>query len=70
MIPKGQNAFTWRPPEQFTADDRKRQGHNGVAGGKKRAMQQRGMAVLGLKSDPARAPVRYRRVTSPDAPAS
>lgn len=46
-IPPGQNAFTYKPTAVFSKADKRefRYTEQGKAGGAKRAMQQKGMAV-------------------------
>lgn len=62
-IPPGQNAFTYKPKEVFTKEERVAFGYSlrGVNGGAKRAMAQKGQAVYGLKSNPDNAPPERRK---------
>ena len=62
-IPPGQNAFTYKPAEVFSKADKREFSYinRGVAGGAKRALQQKGIAVHGLHIKPENAPLKYRK---------
>ena len=62
-IPPGQNAFTYKPANVFSKADKRdfRYTEQGKAGGAKRAMQQKGIAVHGLHIKPENAPLKYRK---------
>lgn len=62
-IPPGQNAFTYKPTEVFSKADKREFSYTnrGVAGGAKRALQQKGIAVYGLHTKPENAPTEYRK---------
>lgn len=62
-IPKGQNAFTYRPAVAFTAAERKyiEMSSRSQVRGKAQAKRSKGRAVYGLNDNPDNAPPEYKR---------
>lgn len=62
-IPKGQNAFTYRPAAAFTDAERKHMemSSRSQVRGKAQAKRNRGRAVYGLSDNPDNAPPEYKR---------
>jgi len=62
-IPKGQNAFTYKPESVFTPAERRymKLSARGRAQGSTTAKRSKGIAVLGLKGNPDNAPPEYKR---------
>ena len=62
-IPKGKNAFTYRPAAAFTDAERKRMemSSRSQARGKEQAKRNKGRAVYGLNDNPDNAPPEYKR---------
>ena len=61
-IPRGQNAFTYRPAAAFTDAERKHMEMSGrsQARGKAQAKRNKGRAVYGLNDNPDNAPPEYK----------
>lgn len=62
-IPPRQNAFTYKPANVFSKEEKREFSYinRGVAGGVKRAVEQKGIAVYGLNTKPENAPAKYRK---------